>query len=392
MIYGINTIKIQVEEAANRIQSGMNLSTGPLVRLGVFKTPAGDHLLIAAHHLVIDGVSWRILLEDFAAGYEQALAGETITFPDKTDSFQYWSQELNRCAGSETVLNQLDYWRKMEETPLERFPRDNEVSKEKLKRKYTEQVTMNLTAAETLNLLKEIHRAYNTEINDILLTALALAMKEWRGINRLLINLEGHGREPLGEEVVVSRTIGWFTSAFPVLLDLGRETGLTHGIKTIKETLRKIPNKGIGYGILKYLTPGEKKQGASFSLEPGLSFNYLGQFGQETGSAGPGLQLSGLPRGDSFSPEMERFYALEFSAITLGTTFSFTFSYSRHEYLGTSIEALAAGYKKALTEIIRHCLDKKEKEFTPSDFTKKDIGLEELNDVMDMVAEISIDV
>ena len=118
----------RVEEEATRVQSSLNLSEGPLVGLGLFRTAEGDHLLIAIHHLVVDGVSWRILLEDFAQGYAQAEQGEAIMLPEKTTSYQAWSTGLQQYAQSKGLSRERDYWSRMEELQLKPLPQDGIVS------------------------------------------------------------------------------------------------------------------------------------------------------------------------------------------------------------------------------------------------------------------------
>ncbi|MGD2085178.1 MAG: amino acid adenylation domain-containing protein [Candidatus Aminicenantes bacterium] len=389
----ITNIESEVAKEVDRIQGTMNLKSGPLVKLGLFKTDQGDHLLIVIHHLVIDGVSWRILLEDFSTGYEQAKKGQKIRFPAKTDSFKYWAEKLNQYANSREVLKEIPYWKSLETSDIEPIPKDIQVEREKTKRKYTQTVMFTLTKNQTRQLLHQVNRAYNTEINDILLTAMVKAVRDWRGIPRILINLEGHGREDIIKDVDISRTVGWYTSNIPVLLDISQLNDLNREIKHVKELLRKIPGKGIGYGILKYLTSAEKKQGLYFSLEPEISFNYLGQFRQNVDETDNSVNIgfSRLPAGNDMSPEMERFFTIDVTGISVDSGLSFFFHYNGNEYKRSSIETLARCYQSALIEVIDHCLNKKEKELTPSDFTKKDMDMEELDGVLEMVADIPIE-
>ncbi|UCH98078.1 MAG: non-ribosomal peptide synthetase, partial [Candidatus Aminicenantes bacterium] len=197
-------IESLVEKKSSQIQGGMDLTGGPLVRLGLFKTPGGDHLLIAIHHLVIDGVSWRILLEDFSTAYQQLEKGEDIRFQDKTDSYQYWSRKLREYAQSHQVLKELNYWQEIEESNLEPLPRDREIKEEDKIFAHVQTIEMVLDKENTLRLLKQTNRAYNTETKDILVTALALALADWAGITKILIHLEGHGREGIINDVDIS--------------------------------------------------------------------------------------------------------------------------------------------------------------------------------------------
>ncbi|MCP5053520.1 MAG: hypothetical protein GY940_40515, partial [bacterium] len=212
---------------------------GPLMKAGLFKTGTGHHLLIVIHHLVTDGVSWRILLEDFKTGYQQEQKGEEIKFPEKTDSYRQWARQLSQYAASNEILDQLDYWRKIENAALEPLPADQIVEKEKKIVANQAVERMMLSQKETVLLKTEANKAYNTEINDILLTALAAAIGEWTNREQVSINLEGHGREAIIEGINITRTLGWFTTQFPVLLDTGKSNPLSVGenVKKIKETL-----------------------------------------------------------------------------------------------------------------------------------------------------------
>jgi amino acid adenylation domain-containing protein/non-ribosomal peptide synthase protein (TIGR01720 family) len=389
---GAEEIEAKIEREAGRIQRGIDLQEGPLVKLGLLKTKQGDHLLIVIHHLVVDGVSWRILLEDLAAGYTQLETGEEIRFPEKTVSFKYWAEKLKEYSESREALKETDYWRVIEETAISPLPGDFEVGKQKKKLKYCDTVNFDLNEADTLALLKDVNQAYNTEINDILLTALGMAVNEWRGVEKVSINLEGHGREEIIEGININRTVGWYTSQFPVILDMSQPGHLSYQIKTVKETLRRIPKKGIGYGILKYLTPPEKEGGLKFRLEPEISFNYLGQFGQGSNDSDSIIRMSEMNDGDRTSPELEQMHALNVNGILVGRKLKFSFSYNMHEYKKASIRELADRCKANLLKIIRHCANKKETESTPSDLIVDgvDLSLEDLDDIKELV-ELNIE-
>ncbi|MCP5107613.1 MAG: non-ribosomal peptide synthetase, partial [bacterium] len=381
---GGEDIESAVEKEACRIQGSIDLQEGPLVKLGLFKTGEGDHLLMVIHHSVVDGVSWRLLIEDFADGYRRVSAGEPVKFPKKTDSFQTWAAKLAEYAQSSTLLNQAAYWQTVEQAQPDALPRDNETGIEKKKLKNLETVTLVLEAGETETLLQNITRAYNTEINDILLAALGLALKEWANIETPAVTLEGHGREAVIAGLEINRTAGWFTTQFPVILDMKHSDDLSYQVRFIKETLRKIPGKGFGYGVLKHLTPASKKTGLTFTLEPQISFNYLGEFDLER--MDEVFRMSGLKTGDGASPELERPLALAVNGIILEKKLHFHFTYNKYEYLETTMERLVDCYKTNLTRIVEHCMSKEEKELTPSDVAQdEELSIEELDDIKSML-------
>ncbi|MDQ1354446.1 MAG: hypothetical protein QG657_4755, partial [Acidobacteriota bacterium] len=351
----------EVERETNRIQRRTDLKTGPLVKLCLFRTVKGDYLMISIHHTVVDGISWRILIEDLESGYQQAEKKEEIKFQAKTHSFKYWASKLKEYADSPLALSELNYWKEIEETDIKKLPIDHHVTKELRKFKNLEVVTIKLNKEETEKLLKEANWLYNTEINDILLTSLSLAAWEWSGNEKILINLEGHGREAIIKDIDISRTVGWFTSQYPVLLDLkpsaAREIeDLGAQIRHVKEILRRIPNKGIGYGILKYLTSPEKKETASFKLQPGISFNYLGQLEDTSIDLNKRFQPN---FSDSIDPEFDEEFILNINGFAGNEGLIFYIAYNKYEYDRRSIEKFSDCYKSNLLRIIDHCVGKK---------------------------------
>ncbi|NKQ18771.1 MupA/Atu3671 family FMN-dependent luciferase-like monooxygenase [Brevibacillus laterosporus] len=367
-----------LEAEASNIQAGFDLSTGPLMAIGHFKTDHGDHLLIAIHHLVVDGISWRILLEDLASGYMQVLNGEAIYFQDKTDSFKEWSTELHVYANSQTLRKESSYWEQLANVPMVSLPQDHIVIDDCMQDSKT--LTMHLNPEETNHLLKEVHHTYNTEINDILLTALALTMREWTGESRTFIHLEGHGREPISENIDISRTVGWFTSLYPVLLET-KEEDIAYHIKYTKEYLRKVPNKGIGYGILRYLTSADKGEASHLIIKPQIMFNYLGQFDQDIST--DAFKISPYSTGPTLSHKVERQYNFEIVGIIQDSSLRLHFEYNQNMYDSSTVQNIIALYKKHLLEIINHCLNKEGKEITPSDVGNDTLSIEELADYLE---------
>ena len=385
---GSTRIEEEIEKTAGRIQRGICLETGPLVKLGLFKTSEGDHLLIVVHHLVIDGVSWRILLEDFNTGYTQSLNGEDLQLPLKTDSFKSWSESLNRYAAALPVENnrefrsQLEYWKGVEAAAATSLPRGRDVPPERRKIKYARTVGLELTEAETDALLKNVNHAYNTEINDILLTALGMALREWTGGPGTLIHLEGHGRESLVEGSDIGRTVGWFTSQFPFLLDTGENGQMPEPLIRVKDALRQVPYRGAGYGIFKYLVSPRYMDGIVFHREPEVCFNYLGQFLQETRRGEAVFEASTQKTGDPLSPESAVIYPLDVRGLVVGGRLKLSFVFD-YRYTVEKIEALRNRCKGHLSAIIDHCSGKEGTQRTVSDFSTGDLDDEEMVDIFD---------
>ncbi|MDW7617945.1 amino acid adenylation domain-containing protein, partial [Peribacillus simplex] len=367
--------KEMIEECCDRIQSSIDLENGPLLKAGLFKTIEGDHLLIAIHHLVVDGVSWRILNEDFAEGYQKALNGEKIVLQDKTNSFKDWGAYLEYQAQSEMLQEELQYWKHIERADIKILPADSECSEESNKLKQFKRVDIEFSEEETEALLKDSNRAYHTEINDLLLTALGLTIREWTSEEQLLINLEGHGREELEGDIDISRTIGWFTTHYPVLLTMRNDKQLSYSLKNVKETLRQVPNKGIGYGILKYLGEGTSIE----RVKPQINFNYLGQFDEKFKNEI--FELSSLAGGSSISSEAESLFEIDINGTVSNRKLGFTFAYNSHKYNETTIRKMAEAYKHHLQTIVLHCINKNSVELTPSDYSVNDLNIEELEEL-----------
>jgi non-ribosomal peptide synthase protein (TIGR01720 family) len=373
-----------VEGEANRIQRSFRLQEGPLLKAALFHTRDGDHLLLAAHHLVIDGVSWRILFEDLAAAYGQAAAGQEIRLPDKTDSFLEWASRLRTYADSKELQAEASYWKEQmisaEESVLP-LPKDSTAPDNR--RIHSATAELEFSEERTEQLLKQAHAAYQTETNDLLLCALGMAVQEWNGSGSVLVLLEGHGREELFEGLNITRTVGWFTCQYPVLLDMMHSANLPAQIKSLKEMLRRVPNKGIGYDLLRYAAPEALRSGMRTDREPEISFNYLGQFG--TGAQSGGLQPSALDPGDSLSPDSDRGPALSFNGLIEGGRLKLRLEYNLHEFREASIQAFLDSYKRFLLDLIDHCLQKEEIERTPSDFSSKGMEQEEMDDIFELL-------
>jgi amino acid adenylation domain-containing protein/non-ribosomal peptide synthase protein (TIGR01720 family) len=368
------------------IQSSINLESGPLVKLGLFKTDEGDHLLIVIHHLVVDGVSWRILLEDFTAGYRQLGDGEPLKFPFKTNSLQEWSNRLHEYAQSSELLKQLEYWSHIEQQGVSLIPKDYAIEESYVCD--SAMVTIELDEEETKQLLTRTNHVYHTEIVDILLTALGLAVFEWSGINNIAVTLEGHGREEILPGLDINRTIGWFTSQYPVVLDISKTYELSYQIKKIKEIIKGIPQKGIGYGILRYVTDTGHTNGVQLRLDPEISFNYLGQFDQNTEDSE--IMMSPFSAGSNVNENSKRKSALDINGMIAGGHLSLMFNYNGKEYESDTISGLAASFKSHLQRIIQHCTNRQTVEVTPSDIIANDMNLDTLIDMQRKWSKVAV--
>jgi non-ribosomal peptide synthase protein (TIGR01720 family) len=263
-----------------------------------------------------------------------------VRLAPKTSSFKSWSEHLQRYAESEALRAEVSYWQSVQRSAGARLPVDHSGAENTIASGRAVRVA--LSQAQTEALLREIPPVYHTQINDVLLTALAQALQGWSGRERHVIALEGHGREELFDDLDVSRTVGWFTSVFPVVLELGGLSEPGAALKGIKEQLRQIPQRGVGYGILRYLRAG--KPGGSEERapqgEPELAFNYLGQF--EQSKEEPGLwQPAAEGVGATRSAEGRRQHLIEVNGSISGGCLQLSWSYSEAVHERATIKTLA---------------------------------------------------
>ncbi|MEO0969340.1 MAG: condensation domain-containing protein, partial [Cyanobacteria bacterium J06639_18] len=377
--------KATIESTAAQIQATLNLSEGPIVRVALFHLGNNkpNRLLFVIHHLAVDGVSWRILLEDLFAAYQQLLQGNPVQFPPKTTSFQEWASLLNNYAQSETVSKELDYWLKPSHGDIPCLPTDSPNSLEANTVASRKEVLVELSLEKTQALLEEVPAVYNTQINDVLLAALGETFAYWTGNDKVLIDLEGHGREELFENVDLSRTVGWFTTVFPIFLELQNTKNPGEVLKSIKEQLHSIPNRGIGYGILRYLSQDTTVRSQLEAIpQAEVSFNYLGKL-DGSWLEYPGLTIAKESSGLTESPLGRRSHLIEIDGFVLDGKLQFNWKYSENIYRRATVEHLAQIFLEELESLIVHCLKSDVGGYTPSDFPEVDLDQQELDNLID---------
>ncbi|MBV9385322.1 MAG: amino acid adenylation domain-containing protein, partial [Chroococcidiopsidaceae cyanobacterium CP_BM_ER_R8_30] len=371
-----------VADVAAKLQASLNLTIGPLLRVALFQLGSDQpgRLLFIVHHLAVDGVSWRILLTDFANIYQQLSCGEAMQLPPKTTAFRDWAKRLAEYGQSEAVAAELDYWLvQSRRAGVSSLPVDYPSEKEANTVASAAQVTVALSVEQTRALLQEVPSAYNIRINEVLLTALVQSFNQWTGERGILFDLEGHGREELFEDVDLSRTVGWFTSIFPVWLELGEASHPGEALKSVKEQLRHIPHRGIGYGILRYLSQDAavRWQLQTFP-QAEVIFNYLGQFDLPQ-SESLGLRLAPESKGGEHSSKGRRSHLLEVNGLIVSGRLQLSWSYSKNIHQRVTIERLAFQFMEALKSLIIHCQSKDAGGYTPSDFSAARLNQKQLD-------------
>ena len=355
----------------DQYQASLQPEAGILLRAVLFLTPAyetANRLLIVVHHLAIDGVSWQIIQDDLELMLGQLLEGVPVTPTHKTSSYREWQQALAAYGQRNRLLQQREYWQHIVQQyqPLK-------VDKSyhgKLTGNDMDTHTIHLDAIFTQLLLQEVPKAYHTEINDVLLAALSAALYSWNGAG-VVVGLEGHGREDIAANIDISNTVGWFTSLYPVWLNNNSNTAPGALLKEIKEQLRQLPDKGIGYGVLKYINEETTLQGK----DPwDITFNYLGQVDAARRSS---KWFSTAPEaaGTGSTTDVNIRHKISVNGGIENGELVLYWSFSTHHYNGSTIEELAEDYRSRLQQLITHAVSQAglQPVFTPSDYGLGDI-------------------
>lgn len=340
------------------LQRSLDLGRGPLMRAAIVRAAGGERLLWIVHHLVVDWVSWRILVAGLGTAYAQALRGDTITLSPKSVSIREWAEAL-RSEGQRDAA----HWERVVAAPVVDLPHDAESGSDLVADAAT--VDVQLDAETTAQFLGDANRAYTTEANDILLTALARALERVRGAGAARVLVETHGRD--AAPLDAGRTVGWFTTFHPVLLDLGGERDAGSQLKRIKESLRQVPSHGASYLPFHNDRPHRLPQ---------LSFNYLGQFG---GEAAGGWSVAPEPAGPSVSPRSERPCEIELLAAAVDGRLDLTVTYDAVRFRRETALRLLTAFRDEIAAVVRHCTARRESEVTPSDLTYAALSQEEFD-------------
>ncbi len=364
-------LSVLYKESQN-LQSGFDIETGPLFRFGHFRLSDGDRLVLIMHHLVIDGVSWRIILEDLTNLYKMLQENEEPILPLKTDSFQSWASQINRYANGDKIEIEKKYWQEKLNNKLQLLPVDYISSAPIV---YDKTISFTLTKENTELLQTKINAVYQTEINDILLCALGIAIETTFGVDKTILKLEGHGREEIFDNIDVSRTVGWFTVVYPFILENSKNDDLCNLIE-IKESLRSVPNKGIGYGVLQYLN-----KDFDFPFSSSIEFNYLGEFVNQKNNNESLLHLSSDHIGGNLDINNGNECQMSISGILIEGQLNMSVSYDSKNYRADTIKSFLGSYQNSLERLIKKLEIQKEKKLTPSDLTYKKLSILELNQI-----------
>jgi amino acid adenylation domain-containing protein/non-ribosomal peptide synthase protein (TIGR01720 family) len=360
----------QIETRGSEAKSGFDIDNGLMLRAILFKTgPGEDKLLLILHHLVTDGLTWRILLEDLYQLYESIHQQKEAEMPQKTGSLLDWYDALVMYRDSGKLEKEKDYWLEAEKSNF-RLPYDREPGDVDWSVKNQETVNTWLDREETGFLLKDAHEVYKTDVQILVTAALVRTLRQWTGENTVIIEIENHGRHI--EDIDTSKTIGWFTTIYPLLISR-QDQAIGDEIKTVKEAIRKTPNSGIGYGILKYMSDDGKTMETKRAE---IRFNYLGQFDREVEN--PLFSYIQQSSGPDVALENHMTAAIEINAMILNDVFTVDINYNKEAFKESTITSFTGNYLKNLEEILEHIKNEDDVHFTPSDFDTVDLGEDDL--------------
>jgi len=363
-----DAISEKIEELSNKLQASLHLAEGPLIKVGMFHTKETSYISLIVHHLMVDGISWRILVEDINIAYKQILENRAVELPMKTASFSKWCQTLEDFSTSEMLEKERPYWNKISKLAQQANTHlcvpQNDLG--------TGLDEISLSKELTENLILHSNKSYNTEINDLLVTALFRTINKRTKANTISVRMEGHGREPIHKPIHIDRTIGWFTTIYPVVCtEIG--STLQQDIKRVKENLRRIPNHGLGYSILDCYD--EQFEG----VQTEITFNYLGDFEQE--SSDYAIQINQVEYGYQIAENNHFGTPISIDGSLNNGIISFVFIYDKSQCSEAMINELKLSFEEELASVVDHCLNHTLPEKTASDFGETEWNEEEFRRV-----------
>lgn len=381
--------KSSMEATATQLQASLNLSEGPIVQGVLFNLSANksSRLLIIIHHLAVDFGSWRILLEDLEIAYQQLRLGKAIQLPQKTTSFKQWSERLKEYAQSAELQKSLNSCLSERYNQIYRLPVDYPGGINTVASGQT--VSVALIETETQALLQEVLAAYRTNTQEILLTALVQSLAQWTGINWLLFDTEEDSREAtIIDNVDISRTVGWLTTIYPVLLDLEGAENPGDALKAVKEQFRCISSRSMDHGVLRYLSEDTKlTEKVRLLPQAEVFFLYLGQFGKSFEQSSM-LRPTEESTGPLYSLQGTQSHVLSVTTwVNEDGQLRLEFGYSTNLHRRETIEKLSHSFVEALQSLIAHCRSLEAVEYTPSDFLAANINQENLSNLLAQIGQ-----
>ena len=368
-----NDLDTSLKSKITAFLSSFDFSGSSLFQVALFDCPGSTNkLLFAAHHLVIDYVSWQILISDFDSLYEQLLIGKEALLPAKSTSYKKWSEHLVTLSESGIFDDDLVFWQN--QTCSLKIQTDFPFQLPRFEgRLETENIIMD---AETTNLFSKANGSFRTNTEELILTSILLGLAKEGIADEICVGLEKHGRQSIDNDMDLNSTIGWFTTYFPLYFQVGKSQDLKSNIINVKEKFRNIPNKGLSYGVLRYL-----KKEKSLAQKPGILFNYMGMY-QRINSKFFGI-------GNFFnegvrSPQSELYYLLQFNCSIENNKLAIKLTYDQDVFKNSTITILANTIKKTLSGLVQFCTQQESTNYTPTDFPEADLSQSDLDNLLNI--------
>jgi amino acid adenylation domain-containing protein/non-ribosomal peptide synthase protein (TIGR01720 family) len=381
----INRQNELLEEILAEEQGLFNLDRPPLLRLLYAKNlqEYGNVLYLLAHHLIVDVVSWRILGEDLDRAYESALLGQPVSLPGRTSSYRQWTTSLEQLANSSEIQADVSFWQDQISHACGDLPVDYQV-KGKNTVDSLATASVEISRDRTRILLTEATANYRASVQEILLAALVATITQWNGCDRALVDLEGHGREDLCSKLDLSRTVGWFTSLYPILLQGTKNANQKQLLKQVKEQIRVVPHSGQSYGMLRYLSSDPTVREKLCRQKAQISFNYLGQIDSQQKNS-KFFQISNAPTGLETFTGQELPHLLAINALIKNECLQVNLSYSQNFYQPETIAKLALTYQENIYSYLEKSEDSSDC-YSVSDFSLVELSDSELSSILENFA------
>lgn len=371
-----NVDRKSLEEDYFKVKSCINIKSGINIGLGVFRLQDGDHLLICINHMLIDAYSWKILLEDMMRVYNMLLSNKSIQLPSKTASFKEWSECIYDYANSCDFSKEIQFWDSI-------YDSSNNIFKTIYESDFKDfgKIHINIETEHIQKLIRS-----KIAINEILISALVKSIINVFSVENVLINLESYGRDIPFVNKDISRTVGWFTVKYPILILAEKDLTVAQILPKVRNNLKNIPNKGFHYDVIKYI----KSQRLSLftNFEPTVSFNYLGQYNDL--ELGDSVQRSEKLYSIHESIDVTRFFDLDINSRIINEKMHIELVFNKNIFQKETIKQLCECYKTELEKLIDICSNNENEVEKNRIFDN--ISEEEFSDVLTFLNEELIDI
>ena len=380
----INNAELEQEIAAiaNQFHGQLDLEHGPLARAVYFQTgeDSQNKLLLIIHHLIVDGVSWRVLLQDLAIAMQTTTDADVIGVPPAKAGFAQWAVQLHQHQTSE-LAGDLEFWQ-AQQVPSPLLPVDLTDNLAGNTESSTAQIECQFTKDETDSLLYELTRTRQAKIQETLLTVLLQVVTDWIGQSEIAIATESHGRDNHLTRVDILQSVGWFTSLFPLRLQRTSDDLFTN-LEGVKAQLRQLPHNGFSYGLLH----SQPEFAPTLPQIPsGIVFNYLGQFDENFPTTAP-FTPSLLNSGVAQHPQNQRYFQLEIVGLIFNGQLQIKFVYSQALHRESTIRQLADNFSRCLQNLLAESQTREESR-TPADFPLASVNPEQLAVVLEGTSDV----